>query len=221
MSGFKNEKEFLKNYDRTKYKSPSLTADIAVFSIIKDEENNYRKLPSKKLSILLIKRGGYPFKDRWALPGGFVREGESAQDAAARELAEETGIKDVYLRQEGLFSDKSRDPRGWVVSASFSALVESDMALASKNDAKEAKWFAINYKKVRENGKVLKDGWTSSAKYELSLCAQNEKLTAAVEIETKSSIYSNHIQYKILNSKGFAFDHAKIIAFAINDLRKE
>ena len=71
-----------------KYEKPSVTADIVIYTI----QNN-------ELKILLVKRGIEPFKDKWAIPGGFVRIHESLEDAAKRELQEETGVKDVYLEQ--------------------------------------------------------------------------------------------------------------------------
>lgn len=74
------EKEFFKKYKQEDYKCPSLAADMTVFSVIESKEDDYRKLPEKVFSILLIKRAEHPFKDMWALPGGFVREAESVEE---------------------------------------------------------------------------------------------------------------------------------------------
>ena len=87
------EKEFLAGYDLTKYDRPSVAADVVVFSVMKDDEcEDVRRLQEKKLKILLIRRGGFPYKGSWAMPGGFCRKGEDVIDSARRELCEETGI---------------------------------------------------------------------------------------------------------------------------------
>ena len=116
-----------------KFEKPSVTADIVIFTI-KDND----------LKVLLVKRNLVPFKDRWALPGGFVRINESLEDAAKRELEEETGVKDVYLEQLYTFGDPKRDPRGRVITVSYMALVNSEkIKLKASTDAAEAEWFSV------------------------------------------------------------------------------
>ena len=79
-----NEQEFLKQYDQQHYPRPSLAVDMAVFSVIRQETGNYRKLPEQKLSVLLIERAEHPFQNQWALPGGFVLPNETVETAARR-----------------------------------------------------------------------------------------------------------------------------------------
>ena len=78
------EEEFLKSYNPGHYARPSVAADMAIFTVTDQEESNYRKLPEKNLSILLIQRGGHPYLGCWALPGGFVRPEETTEQAARR-----------------------------------------------------------------------------------------------------------------------------------------
>ena len=78
------EAEFLKNYDSSKYEKPSVTVDVLIFTILNKKTDNYRKLDDKKLSLLLVKRGGHPFKGKWAIPGGFVNMNESLEEGAKR-----------------------------------------------------------------------------------------------------------------------------------------
>lgn len=116
------------------FKKPSVTVDIVIFSIREEE-----------LNVLLVKRDIEPFKDKWAIPGGFVRIEENLEDAAIRELSEETGVKDVYLEQLYSFGDVKRDPRGRVITVSYMALINSEnIKVIGKTDVSEAKWFGIN-----------------------------------------------------------------------------
>ena len=111
-----------------------VTVDTVIFTI-RDAE----------LQVLLVRRAIPPFKGRWAIPGGFVLANESLDDAARRELREETGVEDVFLEQLYTFGDPKRDPRGRVVTVAYFALVSPDRAppLAG-SDAAEARWFPAN-----------------------------------------------------------------------------
>ena len=118
------------------YPKPAVTVDIVIFTIM-----------DNKLQALFIKRGTEPFKDKWALPGGFVKMHESLEQAAKRELEEETGVKEVYLEQLYTFGDANRDPRGRVITVAYFALIDSEKAkqkLKATTDASEAKWFEIS-----------------------------------------------------------------------------
>ncbi|MCW3092221.1 MAG: hydrolase [Ferruginibacter sp.] len=98
------------------------------------------------VSVLLIKRKYPPFKDGWAIPGGFILENESLEEAVERELLEETGIKVNYLEQLYSFGAPKRDPRQRIISIAYFALVKSSMfqQLNASTDAAEAQWFNIN-----------------------------------------------------------------------------
>lgn len=98
----------------------------------------------KSSKILLIKRLKEPFKDCWALPGGFVDENEDLEDAAKRELLEETSIKIDKLEQIGAFGKPFRDPRHHTISIAYYGTVSDDTIAIAGDDAKEAYWFSIN-----------------------------------------------------------------------------
>lgn len=116
------------------YPRPSVTTDCAIFGF-----------DGIDLNILLIERGIEPFKGKWALPGGFVQMDETADECARRELAEETGVKDLFLEQLYTFSDVHRDPRGRVITISYFALIKStNFKLVGGDDASDARWFPIN-----------------------------------------------------------------------------
>jgi 8-oxo-dGTP diphosphatase len=110
---------------------PALTVDCVVFG-----------LDAAELKVMLIRRDLDPFRGAWALPGGFVRMDETVDDAARRELREETGLDDVYLEQLYTFGGVGRDPRGRVVTVAYYALVNLlGRTVHASTDAADAKWF--------------------------------------------------------------------------------
>jgi len=116
------------------YARAALTVDCVVFGF-----------DGGDLQVLLIRRGLEPFKNKWALPGGFVQLTETLDEAARRELAEETGLTDVYLGQLYTFGSVKRDPRERVVSVAYYALTQpADHRTAASTDAAEAQWFPVN-----------------------------------------------------------------------------
>lgn len=216
------EEEFLNRYDTGNYKRPSVATDIVIFTVMDKKEENYRKLPKKEFQVLLIKRGGHPFLGRWALPGGFVHFMETTEQAARRELIEETAVSNVYLEQLYTFSDPKRDPRTWVMSCSYMALIDYyKVQIKAGDDADNAAWFKVSYYLIKENKTKIEKGWKKIFQYKLELINEQEKLEAIIEyrIEKKDGFLEK--EYKILFNKGLAFDHAKIIAYAIERLRRK
>ena len=99
---------------------------------------------SEIISVLLIKRKYEPFKGKWAIPGGFVLESESLEEAVQRELKEETGIEIDYLEQLYTFGNPKRDPRSRVVSVAYFGLIKpSAFKIFASTDAEEVQWFKI------------------------------------------------------------------------------
>ncbi|MBU5349611.1 NUDIX hydrolase [Paenibacillus lautus] len=213
------EREFLEKYRAEDYERPSVAADMVIFTVTDEAADSYRKLPEKELRILLIRRGGHPFLGKWALPGGFVQPSETTEQAAARELREETGVDDVYLEQLYTFSDIGRDPRTWVMSCSYMALINSDkLELRAGDDAADAAWFKVSYRLLREQKELMEDGYVKTLEYELKLSGE-EELSAIVARTLTVKTTSTSTDYKIVSNNGLAFDHAKIIACAIERLR--
>ena len=95
-------------------------------------------------SVLLIRRGHEPFAGSWALPGGFVDPEENLEQAARRELVEETGVTTPAMRQIGAFGDPYRDPRGRAISVAFLAVLDAAPPARAGDDAAAARWFPID-----------------------------------------------------------------------------
>lgn len=117
------------------YPRPALTVDCVIFGL--DER--------QALQVLLIQRDHDPFEGQWALPGGFVDMGEPLEEAALRELEEETGVREVFIEQLYTFGAPDRDPRGRVVSVAYYALVNlSEHPVQAASDAREVAWYSLN-----------------------------------------------------------------------------
>jgi 8-oxo-dGTP diphosphatase len=119
--------------DSDAYPRPMLTVDVVVLAAT-----------GRSRSVLLIQRGNPPFSGSWALPGGFVEEGEQVIGAAPRELAEETGLRVGELQLLGVYDTPGRDPRGWTVSVVYLARVSREATVAGADDASDARWFAAD-----------------------------------------------------------------------------
>jgi 8-oxo-dGTP diphosphatase len=100
------------NTKYNEYEQPGVTVDLAIFTV-----------NGNKLKAMLIKRAEDPFRDGWAMPGGFLMRGESLEDAANRVLNEKTGVKNVYMEQLYTFGDPGRDPRTRVITVAYFALI--------------------------------------------------------------------------------------------------
>ena len=114
------------------YPHPSVTTDCVIFGF-----------DGTKLGVLLVERGVEPYKGRWAFPGGFLRMDESAETCALRELQEETGLTNAYIKQFHTFSDPNRDPRERVLTVAYYALVRMQ-DVQGGDDAAKAAWFPLD-----------------------------------------------------------------------------
>ena len=188
------EKEFLAAYDPGCFPRPSVTADNLIFA---EDKGQFR--------LLMIKRGGHPCLGMWALPGGFANPDESVDEAAARELQEETGITGLHLEQLRFVSTPGRDPRTWTMTCAYISVVKlSEVKAEAADDADDAAWFGVTL----EKGK-------------LKLVSQKAELTAEVEISEETSWAGKTEKVRVKSSDGIAFDHSEIITYGILKLREK
>ena len=202
------EKVFLDNYDSSKYEKPSVTADIVVFTL---SENN-------ELSLLLIKRGGFPYKDKWAIPGGFVGMTESVDDAAKRELEEETALKDISIEQFGTFGSVDRDPRMRVISVAYMAFVPKDkLDFHAGDDAADAELFVI---KKNEDGLLFEGSNTVFTEKELAFDHANIIRIAIKRLRNRIDYTEDAFKF-LKNSKAFTIYELKRIYETVKGVKED
>lgn len=182
------EEEFLRTYDASKWPHPSLTADICVFRC--KEDNAWQ--------VLLVQRGGHPFKGWWALPGGFSEPGEDIEQTALRELAEETHIQ-AKLERTYTYSGPDRDPRGWTATQVFVAFVDGQTCAQAGDDAAAACWFDIEA--FEDNDAI-------------SLRLAYNEIAIRVQADIAPLPYSRVLRATRAHGDGLAFDHAQLITDA-------
>lgn len=202
---YKSEKEFLENYDKSKFDLLSLTTDILILSISNEDTNNYRKLSKKYFSVLLVKRKDYPYKDYWCLPGGFMKIDEDIEESPKRILRSETNLHDIYLEQLYTYGKVDRDPRMRVISTSYMALVDKNRLNDKVND--NASWFKITMNETEKRIYITLDNDEEKIDLEISKTLK-EKTT-------------DRYKYDIIKSGNLAFDHALIIASGIERLKNK
>ena len=206
LKTYNTEEEFLKEYNPNDYDRLSVTADILILSVSNEEDVNYRKTDKKKMSILLVKREEYPFKDKWCLPGGFVRIDEDLDDAPIRILKNETNIDDIYLEQLYTFGGVNRDPRMRIISTSYMALIDKNR-LGTKIKS-NASWFDIISCEQKDNivTLILDNGQTT--------------IKFAVQKTLKEKT-TDRYSFNTLRNDALAFDHPLVILSGIERLRNK
>ena len=203
---YNTEEEFLKAYDPSKFERLSLTTDILVFSVSSEETENYRKTDTKKMSILMVKRDNYPYKDKWCLPGGFMGYSEELDEAPRRILKNETNVDDIYLEQLYTFGGVSRDPRMRVVSTSYMALIDKNLLHNKLNE--NASWFDITLYEEKNNiVDIVLDNGTETISFKVKKTLR-EKTT-------------DRYDFSIVENESIAFDHPLVILSGLERLKNK
>lgn len=202
---YHSEEEFLKNYNSNEFEKLSMTTDILVVSISDEPTTNYRKTSKKHMSILLVKREDYPFKDKWCLPGGFLDIHEDLEECPRRVLERETNLKNIYLEQLYTFGNVNRDPRMRIVSTAYIALIDKNRL--NMELTKNASWFNVTYE---EKNNTVK----------LSLDNGEEFLTCQIKKELKE-LTTDRYQFQIVSNHSLAFDHPLVILSGLERLKNK
>jgi len=203
MEQYLTEEEFLKNYDSKKYDNFAISTDILILSISSTEQNNYRKLSNKHYSVLLVKRKNHPFKDKWCLPGGFVKVDEDLEDAPIRILRDETNLQNIFLEQLYTYGSVNRDPRMRIIATSYMALIDKNRL--NEKLTPNSSWFDIT--KFEENNLVtiILDNGEEQIKFEIQK-----------ELKEKTT---DRYKFNLISNDKLAFDHPLIILAGLERLK--
>lgn len=203
---YNSEEEFLKDYNPDEFEKLSMTTDILIFSVSSEEVDNYRKTDKKKMSILLVKRDNYPFKDKWCLPGGFIGIDEDLDEAPKRILKKETNVDNIYLEQLYTFGSVKRDPRMRVISTSYIALIDKNRL--TNNLSKDACWFDITFYEEKDNiVDITLDNGTTVISFKIEKILREQT--------------TDRYTFKILKNDSLAFDHPLVILSGIERLKNK
>ena len=202
---YKSEEEFLANYNSSEYEKLSVTTDILILSVANEINSNYRKLGEKKFGVLLVKRKDYPFKDKWCLPGGFVKIDETLENAAKRILKSETNLQNIYLEQLYTFSEIDRDPRMRIISTSYMTLIDKNRLDTKLTN--NAAWFNIT---------LLED----EKRIHITLDNDKDTINFIIKKELKEKT-TDRYDFIVEKNDLLAFDHAKVIISGILRLKNK
>ena len=203
---YSSEEEFLKNYDSSSFEKLSMTSDICLISVSDIQKKEYRRNNGKIMSILLVKRDDYPYKDRWCLPGGFLDPlSETLEECAKRILKKETNLSNIYLEQLYTFDAIKRDPRLRVVSCSFVALI--DKSLLEEPINKNASWFDVTL--FEEENNVV------------TIVLDNGQETLKIEIDKHLKERTTDRYSFTSKTNTLAFDHDIVVLSGMERIRNK
>ena len=186
------EAEFLAQYDPDVFEHPSVTVDMIL-------------LQNEK--VLLIRRGGHPALGKLAVPGGFVEPHETVQEAAARELMEETGVTNIALKELPVRSQPDRDPRCRIITVPFLVHTDSPEKFAAGDDADDAAWWDYS---VKDENELVHFTLTHGDNVE----------TFTVRRVFPQTAFPADIGYEVVGENNLAGDHATLIACAWDTLER-
>lgn len=204
---YKTEEEFLKDYDPKAFDQLSMTSDILLISVSDQEQTNYRKTSKKMMSILLVKRDDYPYKDKWCLPGGFLNpKTETLEECAKRVLKRETNLSNIYLEQLYTYDAIDRDPRTRVVSTAYIALIDKNKLTEMINP--NASWFDIVL--LEEKNNIV----------DITLDNGKDTIHLSIKKELREKT-TDRYRFIAVKNDALAFDHALVILAGIERVRNK
>jgi 8-oxo-dGTP diphosphatase len=222
---------FFRDSGNSTHIQSSNTVDMVIFSAIDSEDKDPRRLPDKVLQILLVnkKKDLLVTKEnesqqrKWSLPGGFVNYEESIDEAAVRELKEETNLENVYMEQLYTWGRVYPNLRRRVISTSYMALVDREkFTVKSGEDAEEVRWFNVFSKVIGTNKSPTTNGYILEKTFEIIV--KNDEITIKDHVVVKTTV-EGHISKTentyVENKDGLAFDHAKVIQYALDRMKNK
>lgn len=208
------DKKFLELYSDSEYEKPSVTVDAVIFRIKSVENDNYRKLPEKKLQVFLSKRTYPPYKDVNSIIGTFINLEHELSQTMKLCVKNKVNLDGFYYEQLFTFADKARDPRTRVLSVSYLLLTNDNQELTNGD------WFDIDLKETNSTITKIDDGYIVNKTIKLTLLNKNETLQNTIEI-TNKKIGLEETKQITVSENNLAFDHIKIIYYALERLKNK
>lgn len=211
----KEDEKFLELYSDSVYEKPSVTVDAVIFRLFDKPQENYRKLPEKKLQVYLTKRQYLPYKDKYSIVGTFIDLNYELNQSMQYCVAQKVNLKsNYYYEQLFTFGDKGRDPRNRVISVSYMLLTNPSTKVEG------GEWFDVNLVEVSTDKKTIKGGYVLEKKYELTLTNEMSTLKNQIFIKITKNGIEEQKNIELLESD-LAFDHARMIFYALERLKNK
>ncbi len=209
-----DDKKFLELYSDSKYQKPSVTVDAVILRMIDKENDNYRKLPEKKLQVFLTYRKYPPFVDHYAVVGTFIDLNNTLEHTLDLCVKNKISLNNFYKEQLFTFGDKQRDPRTRVLSVSYLLLTNAEESLSN------GEWFDFEIKQTENKTEVLNDGYAVEKDIIITLRNGETILNNHLKLKINSSGLKMEKVLEIVSSD-LAFDHIKLIYFALDRLKNK
>ena len=202
-------------YSDSIYEKPSVTVDAVIFRLFDKPQQNYRKLPEKKLQVYLTKRKFSPYKDKYSIVGTFIDLNHELNESMQCCVEKKVGLKNnYYYEQLFTFGNKNRDPRNRVLSVSYMLLTNQDTVVSG------GEWFDIDIKEDDQKVDQTQNGYVLNKNIQLTLSGQNIVLNNKIGIKIAKNGIDEQKNVEILQTD-LAFDHARIIFYALERLKNK
>jgi len=210
----KADKQFLELYSDSDYQKPSVTVDSVIFRMIDEETTNYRRLPKKKLQVLLTKRNWAPYLHCYALPGTFISLEHELAQSMKLSVKNKVGLQNYYYEQLYTFGDTNRDPRTRVLSVSFLLLTNADATF------EHGEWFDVLLESDTLKREIKAEGFVQEQAFHIVLSNANATLNSKL-LTTQTKRNLQETKQISVASSDLAFDHAKIVFFALERIKNK
>ncbi|PKK95790.1 MAG: ADP-ribose pyrophosphatase [Tenericutes bacterium HGW-Tenericutes-4] len=214
MTLSQDDKQFLTLYSDSEYEKPSVTVDAVIFRLINKEVKNYRKLPEKKLQVFLTKRQYSPFKDHFSVIGTFINLNTELSNTMKLCVKNKANLEHFYFEQLFTFGDKARDPRTRVLSVSYLLLTSDQEELTN------GEWFDVTLVEQQNKTHELVNGYTQEKLFTIELSNQHHTLKNEIKVVVEKSELEQKKEI-IITKTDLAFDHSKIIFYALDRLKNK
>lgn len=201
-------------YSDSEYEKPSVTVDAVIFRLMDKQSNNYRKLPEKKLQVYLTKRAYAPYKDIYSIVGTFIDLKQELSESLKMCVLKKVELENYYYEQLFTFGNPGRDPRDRIISVSYMLLTNQDTKINN------GEWFDVDIVQQNIKNEKTSNGYNIVKEYKLVFSNQNVRLESLIEVDINKTNLEETKNISIKNTD-LAFDHAKIIFYALERLKNK